>query len=158
MGETVKDGRVRPRGVRENAGYTLAKVCKAHRGSIGEMLAGLGLHVGQEMVLVELWEADGLRIGDLAARLRVEPPTVTKMLRRLENCGLVERRQDPGDARSVRVYLTEQGRALQEPVTRVWEKTEEKAFAGMTPEERQVFHDLLIRVRSNLEPGFRIQE
>jgi len=41
------------------------------------------------MVLVELWQDDELRGGDLADRLGVEPPTVTKTLRRLECCGLV---------------------------------------------------------------------
>ena len=58
------------------------------------------------MALVELWQDDGLRCGDLADRLGVEPPTVTRTLRRLESCGLVERRADPEDARSLRVYLS----------------------------------------------------
>ena len=64
--------------------------------------------------------------------LGVEPPTVTKMLRRLEGCGLVERSQGPADARSFRVHLTERGRALDEPVTRCWTQAEEKALAGLS--------------------------
>ena len=75
------------------------------------MRAELGLHGGQDMVLIELWQNDGLRGGDLASRLGVEPPTVTKMLRRLENLGLLERRPDPAAARSFQVYLTGKGRA-----------------------------------------------
>src|SRR5829696_1778168 len=90
--------------VRENMSFVLAKVCKAHRAYVGALLAEHGLHVGQEMVLSELWQEDGLRGGELAVRLGVEPPTVTKMRRRLEGCGLVERRQDPADARSFRIY------------------------------------------------------
>ena len=58
-------------------------------------LAEVELHVGQEMVLIELWREDGLRGGELAERLGVVSPTVTKMLRRLERCGLVSRRRDP---------------------------------------------------------------
>lgn len=145
----------RHRAIKENTGYTLAKVCRAHRGNVGELLAEVGLHVGQEMVLIELWENDGLRGGELAFRLRVEPPTVTKMLRRLENCGLVERRQDPADARSFRVFLTEEGRTLEEPVNRCWERAEEKALAGLNREERHNLHDLLTKVRANLDPNFR---
>src|SRR3712207_8826465 len=118
--------------VKETTGYTLAKVCRVHRGNVGELLAEVGLHVGQEMVLIELWETDGLRGGELAERLGVEPPTVTKMLRRLERCGLLERRQDPNDARSFRVYLTAEGRSLEGPVSRCWERVEERAFAGMS--------------------------
>ncbi len=143
--------------IRENTSFVLAKVCKAHRAYVGGLLAGHGLHVGQEMVLAELWQDDGLRGGELAARLRVEPPTVTKMLRRLEGCGLVERRQVPTDARSFRVHLTEKGRALEEQVVRCWAQTEETALAGLSAGERQTFRELLIRVRSNLDPEFEAE-
>jgi MarR family transcriptional regulator, organic hydroperoxide resistance regulator len=118
------------------------------------LLAEHGLHVGQEMVLVELWQDDGLRGGDLAARLGVEPPTITKMLRRLESCGLVERRADQEDARSLRVYLTGRGRALEEPLLRCWERAEQTVLAGMNARDRQTFRKLLDRVRSNLDPEF----
>ena len=140
--------------VKESTGYALAKVCRSHRGNVGELLSEVGLHVGQEMVLIELWERDGLRGGELAERLGVEPPTVTKMIRHLESCGLVERRQDPQDARSFRAYLTEEGRSLEGPVARCWERVEEKTFAGMSVGERRNFHRLLAKVRANLDPNF----
>ena len=140
--------------ISENASFALAKVCRAHRTHVGELLAEHGLHVGQEMALVELWQDDGLRCGDLADRLGVEPPTVTRTLRRLESCGLVERRADPEDARSLRVYLTRQGRKLEEPVLRCWERAEQTVLAGMKRRERQTFRNLLYRVRSNLDPEF----
>ena len=136
--------------IRGSTGFALAKVCKAHRGNVSGALAEVGLHVGQEMVLVELWKQDGLRGGELAARLRVEPPTVTKMLRRMEDCGLVERSRDPEDARSFRVYLTEAGRALREPVARCWRQAEEKTLAGLSAEERQALHGILTKMCGNL--------
>jgi DNA-binding MarR family transcriptional regulator len=145
---------IRPRSVKETTGYVLAKVCRAHRGNVGELLAEVGLHVGQEMVLIELWEHDGLRGGELAERLGVEPPTITKMLRRLERFGLVERRPDPRDARSFRVYLTEGGRSLEGPVARCWERVEEQIFAGMNAGERRSFHRLLAKVRASVDPNF----
>jgi DNA-binding MarR family transcriptional regulator len=129
-------------------GYALAKVCRAHRGNVGGMLAEFGLHVGQEMVLIELWQSDGLRGGELACRLGVEPPTVTKMLRRLENFGLVERRPDPADARSFRVYLTPEGRALEDPVSRCFVRAEEKTLAGLDPPERRDLARLLAKMRA----------
>jgi MarR family transcriptional regulator, organic hydroperoxide resistance regulator len=148
---------IRARSVKETTGYTLAKVCRAHRGKVGDLLAEIGLHVGQEMVLIELWEQDGLRGGELAERLGVEPPTITKMLRRLEDCGFVERRQDPRDARSFRIYLTEEGRSLEESVARRWEQVEEKTFAGMSVGQRRNFHRLLTEVRANLDPHFGVK-
>jgi MarR family transcriptional regulator, organic hydroperoxide resistance regulator len=145
---------IRARSGEETTGFTLAKVCRVHRGNVGELLAEVGLHVGQEMVLIALWKEDGLRGGELAGRLGVEPPTVTKMLRRLERCGLVSRRQDPEDARSFRVYLTDEGRSLEGPVARCWERVEEKTLAGMSAGERRTFHRLLTKVRANLDPSF----
>jgi DNA-binding MarR family transcriptional regulator len=147
-------GIIRKHPVKETTGYALAKVCRAHRGNVSALLAQVGLHVGQEMVLIELREEDGLRGGELAERLGVEPPTVTKMLRRLEGCGLVERRRDPEDARSFRVYLTREGRSLEGHVSRCWERVEEKAFAGMGVGERRNLHRLLTKVRTNLDPNF----
>lgn len=146
------------RGIREGASFTLAKVCKVHRAHVGTLLAEYGLHVGQEMVLMELWQDDRLRGGELALRLGVEPPTVTKMLRRLEACGLIERRPDPTDARSFRVYLTEEGKNLEQPVLRCWERAEQTVLAGLSATERQTFRRLLIRVRSNLDPGFGAEQ
>jgi len=141
--------------IREYTSFVLAKVCKAHRAYIDALLAEHGLHVGQEMVLLELWQEDSLRARELAVRLGVEPPTVTKMLRRLEGCGLVERSQDPADARSFRIYLTQKGRGLEEPVARCWAQTEQTALAGLSPGDRRTFRKLLSRVRNNLDPGFR---
>jgi MarR family transcriptional regulator, organic hydroperoxide resistance regulator len=134
--------------VKGTTGYALAKVCRAHRGNVGGMLAEFGLHVGQEMVLIELWQSDGLRGGELACRLGVEPPTITKMLRRLENFGLVERRPDPADARSFRVYLTPEGRALEDPVSRCFVRAEEKTLAGLDPSERRELARLLAKMRA----------
>ena len=136
--------------VKETTGFALAKVCRAHRGNVGGMLAEFGLHVGQDMVLIELWQADGLRGGELAWRLGVEPPTVTKMLRRLENFGLVERRPDPADARSFRVYLTREGRDLEDPVSRCFERAEEKTLTELEPSERRELARLLAKMRAGL--------
>ncbi len=150
----IGKGVVRTHPIKERTGFALAKVCKAHRANVGELLAEHGLHVGQEMVLVELWETDGLRGGELAFRLGVEPPTVTKMLRRLEGCGLVERRPDPSDARSFRVYLTARGRGLEGAVAGCWEIIDKRLLSGLSEDERRTFYRLLLRVRSNLDPDF----
>jgi MarR family transcriptional regulator, organic hydroperoxide resistance regulator len=137
--------------MKKTTGYTLAKVCRAHRANVREFLLEVGLHVGQEMVLIELWEQDGLRGGELAERQGVEQPTITKMVRRLERCGLVTRSRDSEDARCFRVYLTDEGRALEASVARCSEKIEEKMLRSMSAGERRSFHRLLTTVRANLD-------
>ena len=138
------------RHIGETTGYLLARVCKAHRGSVGDALAEVGLHVGQEMVLLHLWQRDGLTPSELAEALGVEPPTVTNMLSRMERAGLLKRCRDPEDARCTRVYLTEQGRELRAPVERCWEAVEEHALSGVTAEEEALLRDLLVRLHDNL--------
>jgi DNA-binding MarR family transcriptional regulator len=141
------------RPIGETTGYLLARVCKAHRGGVGATLTELGLHVGQEMVLSHLWRQDGLTPSELAERLSVEPPTVTNMLSRMEKAGFLERCRDQGDARCTRVYLTEKGRKLREPVERHWEEVQERAFAGITADEEALFRAMLVKIYANLTLG-----
>ena len=92
----IRDHTTGVRGIKESASFALAKVCKAHRANIGGLLAEHGLHVGQEMVLMELWEDDGLRGGELAVR-----PASTDHDQDVRRLRLRHRRggSDPTDAR-----------------------------------------------------------
>lgn len=78
------------------------------------VLDRLGLTYPQYILLVALWEEDGLGIGTIAERLFLDPSTVTPLAKRLEGAGLVERVRDPADERRVTVRLTPEGRALEE--------------------------------------------
>ncbi|GAA2215513.1 MarR family winged helix-turn-helix transcriptional regulator [Nonomuraea monospora] len=127
----------------ETLTYALIKLMKAHRNQLAAALVPLGLHVGQELLLNQLWREDGLTQGELIARLGVEPPTVTKTLQRLERAGIVYRAPDPDRPRIGRVYLTDTGKALREPVQQVWNQLDEDLQRGFTPEERELLAKLL---------------
>jgi len=135
----------------ESISYVLVQVCKVHRGSLAETLSELGLHPGQEMILMQLWEEDGLNQSQLVGGCRVEAPTLTKALHRMEKAGLVERQRDSEDARVSRVYLTQRGRTLQESVYRCWEEVERRMVVGLTAEEKVLLRRLLMHIRSSLE-------
>lgn len=138
----------------ESVGYAVAQLCKAHRYAIDSALRALPGHelrVGQEMLLLQLWAADGLSQSQLVERLCVEPPTVTKMLQRIEADGLIERRPDREDGRVSRVYLTAKGRALEGQVAAAWQEVEARATAGMTAAEQALLRRLLLQMRANLE-------
>ncbi len=136
--------------MQENISCLLVQVARSHRSRTGACLAKVGLHVGQEMVMLQLWEEDGLIQSELVSRIQVEAPTVTKMLNRIEGAGLVERRRDPQDARICRVYLTDQGQALREPVNLCWQAIENRVLANMTLEEQLLLRRLLLQMLSNL--------
>lgn len=138
------------RTLEESVGYALGTACGALRHRIERGLRELGLHVGQDKLLLRLWHEEGLSQARLGEGLGCEPPTVTNMIHRMEAAGLVERRGDPQDARVVRVYLTERGRALEGPVRTLWAEVEGRLTDGMEDAERQTLRDLLLRVRQNL--------
>lgn len=77
------------------------------------LLQPLGLTHPQYLVMVTLWGAgEPVSAKELSRLLNLEAPTLSPLLKRLQSAGLVERRRDPGDERSLLVSLTEEGQAL----------------------------------------------
>jgi len=76
------------------------------------LLDRLGLTYPQYLVMLVLWEQDGILVKDIGARLFLDSGTLTPLLKRLESNGLVARNRDPQDERQVRISLTAEGRAL----------------------------------------------
>jgi MarR family transcriptional regulator, organic hydroperoxide resistance regulator len=136
--------------ITQSVGFALAQLCKAHRYAVDVALREHQLRVGQEMLLIHLWANDGIPQTQIVEAMRVEPPTVTKMLQRMESEGLVERRPDPEDARLSRVFLTSRSRALRADVEAAWRSVEEVATAGLSHEERLLLRRLLVQMRQNL--------
>ncbi len=130
--------------------YLMVQTCKAHRALAEKLWSDIGLHVGQDMILRQLWVADGLTQSELAERLCIQPATTTKMLQRMEQTQLIQRQGDPEDQRVSRVYLTNQGRALLKPYEEVMNCLEQHLTEGLSLEERVLLRRLLMQVRDNL--------
>ncbi|MDM0011031.1 MarR family transcriptional regulator [Variovorax sp. J22P168] len=76
------------------------------------LLEKLGLTYPQYLVLLVLWERDGLSVSELGERLSLDSGTLTPLLKRLEANGLVVRLRDAADERRVHISLTAAGRRL----------------------------------------------
>lgn len=76
------------------------------------LLEPLGLTYPQYLVLMVLWERDGLGVNELGERLFLDSGTLTPLLKRMDAAGWVQRTRDEADERRVRVTLTPAGRAL----------------------------------------------
>ena len=126
------------------------QICKAHRARTSELLAEFGVHVGQEMILVALWQDTDLTLSQLAERLGVQPPTISRMVRRMEKSGLVERKGCRDDARVFSVQATPKANALKQNIEAVWQTLEKEVTANMTEPERLLFRRILEQVRDNL--------
>ncbi|MFD8686022.1 MarR family winged helix-turn-helix transcriptional regulator [Streptomyces sp. NPDC059651] len=105
-----------------------------------------GLYLGQNHLLAVLWERDGSTPGEVAAALNVTTPTVVKMADRMTTTGLLTRRRDDRDNRLVRLWLTDAGRALQEPVEEERRLIEEKVTADLTETEREHLLSALTKI------------
>jgi DNA-binding MarR family transcriptional regulator len=136
--------------VPESIGFLLAQVCRLHHSRARTLLEEFGLFRGQPPLLFALWEKEGLTHSELAEHLHVQPATITKMIKRMERAGFVERNQDAEDQRVSRVYLTDAGRNIRDAVEGVLRKLEEQTFAGFSSEERALLNQFLLRIRNNL--------
>ncbi len=106
------------------------------------ILAGLGLTYPQYLVMLVLWQEDGLTVRALGEQLHLNSGTLTPMLKRMEGAGLVRRSRDKRDERLVRTELTEAGRALRARAVNIPCAIAEAA--GLTM-------DRLVRVKEELE-------
>jgi MarR family transcriptional regulator, organic hydroperoxide resistance regulator len=102
--------------------FALYKATNAITHTYRGPLASLGLTYPQYLVMLVLWEDGEQTVGGLAQRLELDASTLTPLLRRMENAGLLHRQRDPGNQRSVRVTLTEHGRALEAPAAAIQQR------------------------------------
>lgn len=86
----------------------------AHRmtKSYRPMLERMGLTYPQYLVLLVLWENDGITVSEIGRRLRLDSGTLTPVLKRLESSGFLSRSRRQSDEREVEISLTDEGRAL----------------------------------------------
>ena len=128
----------------------ISAVARVHRQHAGALLHPLGLSAGQELLLMLLWEKEPRSQAELTRELAIEPPTTSKMISRLARAGLIVRKRSELDRRTVLVYLTKAGRALEGPVNAAWRTLEEDTVGGLTPKEQDTLLVLLGRVLESL--------
>jgi DNA-binding MarR family transcriptional regulator len=115
-------------GTRTDIGYLLAKASQHWNDLLAEAFRRQGhgdVRPSYGSVLVPLFEDDGLRMTELAARAHLAKQTMTTMVRLVEEAGLVRRRPDPEDARATRVHLTARGKRFKPVAARELVRLEE---------------------------------
>jgi DNA-binding MarR family transcriptional regulator len=139
------------RATRENLGYLLAKATQRwnellHAGFVQEGFPEVRPSYGS--VLIPLFEEDGLRMGELAARARLAKQTMTTLIRLAERDGLVRRERDPDDGRAFRVFLTARARAFRPVAERVLARLDARVERRLSPAEHEVLTTSLQEVMS----------
>lgn len=112
-------------------------------------LKGTGLTSGQPKILDYLKDHDGASQKDIAHGCHIEPGTLTTLLNRMEEIGLVERRMLGGNRRSFYVFMTDLGKSKLKLVTDAFNELEEEAFSDISAEDRENFMDLFQKIYKN---------
>lgn len=113
-----------------------------------KLLQDLSVTYPQYLVLLVLWESGDLTVSDISARLFLDSPTLTPLLKRMEVQALVRRTRDRQDERKVLVALTPQGRALRKRARAIYKGVAEAS--GCSAQELQSLRDQLLMLRERL--------
>jgi DNA-binding MarR family transcriptional regulator len=134
-------------------GATMSRLQSAARLSRTALAARLldhGFYAGQDQIMLSLSAEDGQTPGQLASKLGVRPPTITKTINRLQVQGFLDKRASETDARQAHVFLTDTGRDAIRSIEKSVRKTEKQALKGLDKKDQKALFKLLARVEANL--------
>ncbi len=109
-----------------------------------------GVYDGQQFILRCLWAEDGLAPGEIARRLGLSTPTVTRATTRMEAAGLLRREPHATDRRLVRLHLTDRGRKLERVIEEESDLLVDRALITLDAAERERFVNALRAIERNL--------
>ena len=115
-----------------------------------EQLKDTGLTLGQPKVLDYLKDHDGASQKEIAAGCLIEAGSLTSILNRMEEKGLIERKMLNGNRRTFHIFMTESGKKNQKLVEETFEKIEATALNNISEEEKKVFMEIFHRIYRNL--------
>ena len=113
------------------------------------------LTTGQPKVLDYLQDHDGATQKEIAAACHIEPGSLTAILSRMEQKGMIRRKMLGNDRRSLHGFLTPSGRQDQEAVRDAFVRLEDQIFQGISEEEREIFMRTFEKIYENLLKGGR---
>lgn len=139
----------------DSIGFLIGDVSRLIRRRFDERARSLGSTRAQWKTLLILSRNEGINQGQLADLLEVEPITLSRMIDRLEEAELVERRRAPDDRRAWQVFLTPAAQPILRQLRAHADALTEAAFEGIGDADRARLADTLARIRDNLlHPDF----
>lgn len=134
----------------DTLGFLISDVSRLMRRRFDDRARRIGVTRAQWQTLTTLKRHEGINQGGLADLLEVEPITACRMIDRLEEAGLVERRRDPADRRAWLIYLTDEARPVLDQIRALADDMFADLFHGVSEADRAITAATLNAIRTNL--------
>ena len=115
-----------------------------------EQVKSSGLTSGQPKVLDDLRDHNGANQKEIAAACHIEPGSLTSVLNRMEEKGLIERRMLDGNRRTFYIFMTDEGSRLKDLVEDNFASIEKKSFRNISSEDQASFMETFSKIYENL--------
>ena len=130
----------------ENVGYLVSHLNVELQNELDQQLKRYQLDIKLWPVLFSLWQEEGITQTELSKRCDVANYTMTRLLDQLQVQGLITRHQESDNRRAFQIFLTDEGKALEQDLIREAERVNEKFLVNLEPEERQQLMQLLNKI------------
>ncbi len=132
-------------------GHLLMNICRMRARLADQLMEKSHIFRGQGMMLMFISAHDGLTHSEIADWLKISPAAATKVIKRLEEEGYLQRRPDANDERVSRVFIRDEGRAVIDDIHQSFKLLDEKTFLEFTKTDLERFGHYLERIQHNLE-------
>jgi len=126
--------------------FLLSKAYQRGHGLVQKRLQPYGVTNVQYVILETLWDREGLTAVELGQLLTIDKATLSGILDRMADAGLLIKRHDPRDRRMLRLYPSEKAHNLKETLVEERKQANEELLTGFTPEERVLLRRLLLSI------------
>ena len=134
----------------QHIAFVISDVARLYRRRFDERTRSFGITGPQMRAVIAIMRFPGINQGALADRLDVEPITTCRMVDRLEQAGLVERRRDPQDRRAWQLFLTDAAEPIAENLQAIGQTVLNESLDGVALGDRDAIMTILGSIRDNL--------
>ncbi|WP_028579008.1 MarR family winged helix-turn-helix transcriptional regulator [Desulfogranum japonicum] len=135
---------------KESIAFLIYDISRLLRKDFDSRVQPLGLTQAQWRAIAHIARMEGCSQATLADVLEIKPITLCRLLDKLENANLVERRPNPQDRRAVQIYISEQARPRLDQMKELALQTRNRAIHGLSEEEQKQLTTTLLKVKKNL--------
>ncbi|MFZ3579926.1 MarR family winged helix-turn-helix transcriptional regulator [Virgibacillus sp. DJP39] len=123
---------------------------------VKKQLEPFNLAPEQNLIMMMLWKKDGISPNEFSCDLNKDKANIARMIASLENKGFIKREDDPSDKRTFKVYLTEEGKRLENLVVPILRETNKTVMNGITDDQFLVLQNLLTKMSTNTLGGNKL--